>query len=370
MSRVVCALLILPGLLAASVGTSGAALEFRTDHERAYFTLDGPQSVAGLSPLRVPGPLEGDFRLHATGSGLAPQTGVLSVELGTGGPRIVGFGRESLRECAFRGAVFPGLVQHGRGERGRAAFLASGATAGLAAALWIHLDIVKGEDRAADLRSRGRLLSAADPDGAEALFLQASRKSRDVNHLRDRRILALVSTATVWGVGFTDATLFRRPFRVTRSRADGLVLRAENAGRAGTLARSLLFPGLGHDFAGRGRRGLAATMGAVGAGGYLLASMDSKNRATQQRVWLEKRIEESTNGHLLSGDLAEARFEESKKATERNRAAWLLAGWWALSALDSIWSPELGAPAGGHSNMSGAFSVDPVLAEVSWKVGF
>jgi hypothetical protein len=315
----------------------GPAVEFRTNVPWARLALDGDQSVSGVAPLSVPGPLEGDFWLSASGPGLELQRGRVHLTLDETGSRITSYGSLPLRQTLLRSLTYPGLAQMRARQRTKGAVLATAATAGVGMALWAHNDFRGARDEGEALRLR--LENAVDPaeiDSLEEVVRAAGARER---HLQNRRDLFINATGVLWGVSLIDALVFAPRLRVSEADEASLVVGLRRRGRGAALLRSVVFPGLGQEYNGDSGKALWVGIGGVLAGTYYLWRADDYNRAdarvdaARARVTMDDTPE---NRARLDGQLAD--LDDADR--EKSLATWVAVGYWGASLLDTLLSFE------------------------------
>jgi hypothetical protein len=346
----------------------GAALEFRANVPWARVVLEGEPSVAGLSPLRVPGPLAGNLWLYASGPGLEEQRGKVHVVLDENGSRIASYGAQPFRQTLTRAALYPGLAQLLRRERTEGITMATAATGALAFSLWAHNDYRDALGR----RESAEAAVGAAPDSTLPAARETLRDAREEEgHLRDRRDLALGVAGAVWGVSLIDALLFRPRFDVSEADEASLTVSLRRKSRGQAVARSLIFPGLGQEYNGHRRKAFWVAAGTMAAGAYTVWRQDDLARAEAELRQAEARFaqtdtpEDQARRDAAEGDAGDAR-------NERDTALKVLAGVWGLSLLDTALSfeePWGDIPVGGEQS-SLRWTVDPARGRVAGELRF
>jgi hypothetical protein len=346
----------------------GPALEFRANVPWARVVLEGDPSVAGVSPLRVPGPLAGNLWLYVAGPGLEEQRGKVRVVLDENGSHIASYGPLPFRQTVTRAVLYPGFAQMQAQERTKGLTMAAAATAGLALSLWAHDDYRGALDR----RESGEADVAAAPDSTLPAAREALRGDRaEEGHLRDRRDLLLGATAAVWGVSLIDAMVFRPRFDVTEADETSLTVSLRRKSRGQAVARSLFFPGLGQAYNGQRRKGFWVALGGLAAGGYLVWRMDDVARAEAQLRQAQARLAElDTPENAVSRDRSLSDVDNTRN--ERDTAFKILAGYWGLSLFDSALSFEepWGTVPVGAEQSSLRWRIDPARGVVAGELRF
>jgi len=346
------------------------AIEFRTNVPWVRLVLGGRQSVAGRSPLRVPGPLIGNHWLEANGPGVETQRGRVRFSLDDTGARVFSYGGVRLRESFVRSVVFPGLAQIRTRQEHKGAALAGLAAGGIGLAIWADRDLGSAEDAVVTLS--GRVAAAADPDTVAVLTESLYDASAKEAHLRKRRDLMIKATGAVWAVGMIDALLLRPRFDVSDVDEGSLTLRLRTRTRVRAVARSLVFPGLGQEY--NGDRGKAMW---VGAGGILAASYLVLR---QDEVYREEAGLEQAVARLAADPGPEATAQRDGRLRDlddarsaRDLAMWVAAATWGISLLDAALSfqePWGDVPVEGTSTGAVGMVVDPLHGALAARVRF
>jgi hypothetical protein len=335
-ASVLAALAGLSDAHAQGLRREGRALEFRTDLPWAILALEGDEDIVGVSPLRVPGPLAGDFWLRAGGAGVETERGRVRVELDEAGSRLESWGSIPLRETLMRGLLFPGYAQHRYGEKGKGAFLLVSGLTGLGLTTWAQLEFWDEEDALVELEQR----FAATGVGAEreALQEQLGDAREEKTAAADRRMLFLGATAAVWGVSLLDAVAFSPDFHVSGADESTLALALHRKTRLDAMLRSTLFPGLGQAYNGRRNKAVLVGLAAASAGAWLLHEQDAYNGAVSdfRKVRARYEGEASIDERAALLNQQKALYDEVEDAgTDRDVALAILTGVWALSLLDT-----------------------------------
>jgi hypothetical protein len=353
---------------AAVAVEEGPALEFRANVPWARVVLEGDPSVAGRSPLRVPGPLAGSLWLYAAGPGLEEQRGKVHIVLDENGSHIASYGALRFGPTMMRALLYPGFAQWQAQERSKAKTMIFAATTGLAFSLWAHDDYRGALDR----RESAEADLAAAPDSTLPAVRESLRGARaEEGHLRDRRDLALAATGVVWGVSLVDAVLFRPRFDVTEADETSLTVSLRRKWRGQAIARSLFFPGLGQEYNGQRRKAFWVAMGGLAAGSYTAWRMDDVARAEARLRQAEDRLQElDTPENQALRDKSQGDVDQTRN--ERDTAFKILAGYWGLSLLDaalSFESPWGDVPVGSpHSSLH--WRVDPARGVLAGELRF
>ena len=119
--------LLIPAGALAQLEPSASGLEFETNLSESSLQLSGRETITGLAPLEVPGPLTGEYWLTAEAPRVAPQRGRVTIDLDETGSRIVAYGRPTFRERFIQGLVFPGYAQYRYQDPGKASFFGTAA---------------------------------------------------------------------------------------------------------------------------------------------------------------------------------------------------------------------------------------------------
>lgn len=365
------ALVVLPAPAAAQgIHTEGAALEFRTDLPWARIELLGEDKISGVSPLRVPGALEGDFWVRVSGYRVETQFGRLRVGLDDRGSRIVSYGRGSTSSTLLM-SLYPGLPQYMTEQKvkglvmGTAGFFSAGALAWAQTEVW-------DADRAVTEAQRG-VDTAEDAIEIERARTELAAVRESKTYAADRRNLTLLAAGYVWGVSLLDAVVFRPGFNVTQADEGSLGIEMKPIRRFDATVRSLVFPGLGQEYNGQGKKGFFLACGGIAMGSWLLRTQDRYNAAVSDYETEKIRYD----GAL---DLAEQNFRAANLDTlfddvterERNRniAAALTGAYWFANILDAAFN--FGSPWGEKEPRPSGFgmSVDPFQGTLAARVEF
>ena len=359
-------------LQAQSLFDEGRTLEFRADQPWTRLALQGPQDIDGVSPLRIPGALEGEFWLSGWGPGVERQLGRVRVRLDEGGPSIASYGARSFSERALYSVLYPGIVQYSSQQKGKGLLLGLGATAGLTATIWAQTELWNEEE---DVDSADRALASAVDEEARRdaeRLRQDQREERDF--AIDRRNIMMAATGAVWGLGLLDAFVFSPDFHVARADENAITLEMRRKTRFDAVARSLVFPGLGQEYNGEGRKAVWVTLGAVAGSAWLIhrqlefaeavMEYDQANNRFNNAITVDER-----NQFGLRRQQLYARVEDRER--DRNLAIGILGGYWALAALETAIS--FGDEWGGRQIREvGAVgvSINPARGEVAAQWGF
>jgi hypothetical protein len=347
----------------------GRALEFRTDLPWARLDLEGDEDVGGVSPLRVPGPLEGDFWLVAGGPGVETQRGRVRIELDEAGSRIESHGTIPFRESVMRAVLFPGYPQLRYGDRGKSRLMMFAALAGVGGAIWAETKVRDSESAISDLESAIALSGVASE--RERLTRALQDEIEDQAYRKNRRNLLLGATGTVWGVSFLDAVAFRPGFDVSQADASSMTLALSRKTRLDAMLRSAVFPGLGQAYNGRRTKAALVALAGIGAGAHYLWRQSEYNEAVAEFEKARSRFESSVSVDERTRLLAEqeALFGDVEdRGFERDVGLGLLGGVWFLSLVDT--ALDFGGEWGG-ARVAGNFgiSIEPsgaVCAQVAF----
>lgn len=346
------------------------ALEFRTNVPWARLVLSGRQSIAGRSPLRVPGPVLGDFWLDAHGPGVELQRGRVRFSLDETGSRVFSYGGVPFRQNLTRSVVFPGLSQFRTRQRAKGTLLATLGATGIGLTLWAQNDYRSAEDEAASLSDR--IAAETDPATVASLSESLRAASADAIRYRDRRNLALRATGVVWGVNLIDALVFTPRFQVQDVDQTSLTLSLRTRTRGRALFRSLVFPGLGQAYNGDHGKAIWVGAGGIAAASYLIWRQDDLDRADAGLVQAEARlaaIPDAENAARRDGRLRDV--EDARR--DRDHAVWIAAGYWGLSLLDTALSfqePWGDIPVEGTSTGTVGWAVDPRRGTLAARIRF
>jgi hypothetical protein len=345
------------------------ALEFRTNVPWARVVLAGRQSVAGRSPLRVPGPLLGKFWLESGGPGLERQRGRIRLSLDEAGSRVYSYGGIPPRQAFIRSVVLPGLAQARTRQERKGATLMTLAAGGVALTVWAHHDAGSAEDAAESLSDR--IDVETDPVVLAELTEGRYDALAEQEHREARRDLLLKATGAVWAVGFLDALAFRPRFHVQDADGESLTLSLRRATRGRAVLRSMVFPGLGQAYNGDDGKAIWVAGGAILAGSYLVWRQDDLEREEAELVQAEARLDDSPGPDAMLRRDGKLRDRDSARDA-RDVALWAAAGVWGLSLLDTALSfqePWGDIPVEGSAGTIG-WTADPVRGELAAVVRF
>lgn len=335
----IAALAVLAAASDASAQASrreGRALEFKTDLPWAVLTLEGDDEIHGVSPLRVPGPLVGDFWLSARGPGVETERGRVRVGLDEAGARVESWGAIPFRETFMRSLLFPGYPQARYHERGKSRLLLLGGLAGLGFTGWAQWEFWQREDDVTELEQRiASSTSESERDALRREFLDAQEEK---SFAADRRLLFAGATGAVWGVSILDAVAFSPDFHVSAADEAGLSLGLRRKTRLDAMLRGVVFPGLGQAYNGRTNKAVVAALAAGAAGAWVVHEQDDYNRAAADFRKVRSRYENASSVAERTALLSEqqALFADvSDRESDRDLAVMLLAGVWGLSLLDT-----------------------------------
>jgi TM2 domain-containing membrane protein YozV len=355
---------------ALDVTVEKPALEFRTNGPWARLALRGRQSIAGRSPLRVPGPLLGDFWLEASGPGVELQRGRVRFSLDDTGSRVFSYGGTPLRTSLARGVVFPGLSQLRSRQPVKGGTLAGLAAAGIGLALWANDDLGSARDAAQTLGDR--IAATIDPDTL-AVVTEAFYDARaEESHFRRRRDLMVKATGVVWAVGLIDAVAFSPRFQVRDADETSVTLSLRTRTRARALARSLVFPGLGQEYNGDRGKALWVGGGGILAASYLVFRQDELEREEAGLTQAGVRLMDSPGPAALAQRDGRLRDVEDARSA-RDVALWVAGGVWGLAMLDTALSfqePWGDIPVEGTSTGTVGWTVDPLRGALAARLRF
>lgn len=315
----------------------GRALEFKTDLPWAVLALQGDDDIHGVSPLRVPGPLVGDFWLSASGSGVETERGRVRVGLDEAGSRVESWGAIPFRETLMRSLLFPGYPQARYRERGKSRLMVLGGLVGLGLTGWAQWEFWERDDDVAALE-QGIAASTSEAERA-ALRRDLSDAQEEKSFAGDRRLLFAGATGVVWGVSLLDAVAFAPDFHVSAADEAGISLALRRKTRLDAVLRGVVFPGLGQAYNGRTNKAVVAALAAGGAGAWLLHEQDDYNRAVADFRKVRSRYDAATSVAERTALLSEqqALFDDvTDRESDRDLALKLLAGVWGLSLLDTV----------------------------------
>ncbi|MFN8179563.1 MAG: DUF5683 domain-containing protein [bacterium] len=333
---------------AQAVHREGRALEFRSDLAWARLTLRGDDDIIGLSPLRVPGPLVGDFWLVADGPGVERQRGRVRVGLDEAGSRLESYGSPTFHEKLMRSVVFPGYAQLRSGDHAKGALLAVAGAGGVAAAAWAQSKFWDADD--AVTQAQAAVAAAGSASERQARRLAFSDAQEAKTYASNRRNLYLGAAATAWGIGALDALAFGPSFHVTQADEAGLTLALHKKSRKSAMIRGIIFPGLGQEYNGRPRKAFVLASAGIGLGVWYLKAQDDFNQAVSDFERVRQRFEASTSVEERTALLAQeqSRFADvDSRERSKNVAMDSLAGLWILSLVDA--AIDFGGGWGGDS---------------------
>ncbi|HMB71662.1 MAG TPA: DUF5683 domain-containing protein [bacterium] len=349
------------------------AIEFRTNVPWARMVLAGKQSIAGRSPLRVPGPLIGNYWLEASGTGLERQRGRVRFALNEEGSRVYSFGAIPFRQNFTRSIVFPGYSQYSFGQTVKGVGMAGLAAGGIGLAIWANGDMNSARDAMGTLADR--LDVTSDPDTAAVTREMLYDASAEAKHLEKRRDLMIKATGTVWAIGMIDALLFTPRFDARDVDEGSVTLTLRTGTRARAMIRSLVFPGLGQEYNGDHKKAFLAGTGGVLAASYLLWRQDE--------VYREEAGLEQAEARLASNPTAESTAQRDGRLRDlddargvRDWALRIAVGYWALSLLDTAltfnepWGEVPVAPSEDSAPATVGWAVDPLRGALAARVRF
>jgi hypothetical protein len=333
---------------AQAVHREGRALEFRSDLAWARLSLHGDNDVVGLSPLRVPGPLVGDFWLVADAPGVETQRGRVRVGLDEAGSRLESYGAPTFHEKLMRSVVFPGYAQIRAGDHAKGVLLAVAGAGGVTAAAWAQAKFWDAED--AVTKAQAAVTASGVASERESLRLDLLDAQEDKTYAANRRNLFLGAAGVAWGVGAFDALAFGPGFHVTQADEAGLTLALHKKSRKSAMLRAIVFPGLGQEYNGRPRKAFVLATAGIGLGVWYLKAQDDYNRSVSNFTRVRTRYEESTSVDERTALLAQQQrlfADVDHRQRSKGVAMDSLAGLWILSLVDS--AIDFGGAWGGAS---------------------
>lgn len=330
--------------------TEAKALEFRADLPYSRLSLEGAAKIKGLTPLRIPGPLNGDYWLEAEGGGIEKQRGRISIRLDEEGPRIVAQGPVTQSTSIRRALLFPGLAQAGFREHGRA-LLMSVSAIGSIIMVGATQDDLWEESEEKDAVENDLSL-ATTPEDRERLQADLREAEEEESLDRSRRNLYLLSTAAVWTISLVDAAFFKPEFNVSAANEATLALAMQEKTRGAAIARSLLFPGLGQQYNGQSEKAFAiASVGIFGCA-VLVAQQEDVLQSQSEFDQVSVRASNAPPGPERDALLNQAKLLAAERDVQADHRLWALIGlgtYWGLSLLDTALSfdePWGAAPVG------------------------
>lgn len=248
--------------------TEATRIEFRTDLPWTRLLLRGKSNIHGVSPLRVSGPISGDFWLEAEGRGVESERGRVSIRLDEQGSRIVGYGAIGAGAAVVRGLTFPGFAQYRSRDHGKAVLLAASSVGLLVSAGHEQGQVWNEEEQ----RLEAERLVDETTDAAALPIARAKLRAElaEESAARDKRNLYLTTAGAVWGASLLDAVLFRPGFHVALGEEANLSLEMKKKSLGKALARSVMFPGFGQMYAGQNTKGFLVGTGAILVGTLFL----------------------------------------------------------------------------------------------------
>jgi len=319
--------------------TEPKVLEFRADLPYSRLSLEGEANIKGLTPLRVPGPLNGDFWLEAEGRGVEKQRGRVSIRLDEEGPRIVAQGPVTTSTNVRRALLFPGLAQFGFREHGRGLLMATSAI-GTIVMVGVTQDELWEESEEKDA-IENQLTFATTPADRERLQNDLREAEEEESVARSRRNLYLYSTIGVWAISMADAALFSPNFEVSAANENTLQIAMQQKSRGGAIGRSLLFPGLGQQYNGQDEKAFA--IASVGIFGVAVALVQHEDvlQAESELDQITVRASNTPPGPERDALLERAKRQAAERDNQADHRLWALVGlgtYWGLSLLDTALS--------------------------------
>jgi len=361
-----------PAAAQTSLYTEGPTLEFRSEQPWATLELVGSERVQGVSPLRVPGPLSGNYWLLASGPGAEDQRGRVRIQLDEEGPRIASWGRPPAAETFLRATLYPGYAQIRALERTKGFTMVGTATASIAATAYGQSELWDAESRRDE--KRRALDEAGTAEERRLREAELSDAVAELAYAKDRRNLFLGVTAVCWGVSYLDALLFRPSFEVRRADEASVTLGVRSKTRLDAGLRSLVFPGLGQLYNGEPKKAGWLAVGGIGTGGWLVWRQDRYNESISELAKIDARIR-ATSSVPERSELEAIRAaqvgEVEDRHRERNVAALVMGGVWAVAIVDAVWAQE--ASWGGHRTRARGtlgWRADPVAGSLAADVRF
>ncbi|MCA9751464.1 MAG: hypothetical protein KC591_04685 [Gemmatimonadetes bacterium] len=339
--------------------TEGSALEFRTDLPWARLELLGHERIQGVSPLRIPGALDGDYWLRASGPGVETQMGRVRIRVDEQGTRILSYGRGPLRRSLLP-ALYPGLTQYLAEKRVKGLLFGLTAAGALGTAVVAQTELWDADsDLTAAERSFDDAANGNEQHDAQLLIDLAREKKTAA---ADRRSLALMSGAAIWGLSFIDSWILGPGFDVSQADEASLALEMRPRQRFDAVTRSILFPGLGQEYNGQSTKAFLLATGGIALGSWVFVTQDRYNQSVSD--YELERIRWAGAGSVAERMQREAELLRlfdtvDDRKRERKFAVTVAAGYWALNVIDAAFS--FGSPWGERSpRRSGfGFSVDP-----------
>lgn len=343
--------------------------------------LDGGERIVGPTPLLIPTPLDGRYRLSVVEPGFESPSGDVVFRSRGGGLTLDGYDRGLWLERPLRSALVPGLGQMHAGAPVRGwGFLV--ATIGLGiGTLAAESDFLDARDEVRRLNEGGDGAGTSEADVRRIARLEAVKEQDQA--YRTRNVWATAAVG-VWGLSVLDAAFFIPSFDLRLMKPDLLTIEAHQKTPAARALRSAFLPGLGQFYGGSPLRGtfyLGAEAAAVTiAVSAHLRYQDANDEALflRERARIEEQIGEPAAAEGTRGEYLAALGRRDDRYDLRNQALAAAGAVWFLSIVDALLFEESGAVKGNRADADNshgdgvrlAWRPAPNGARLSLLVGF
>ncbi len=335
-----------------------------------FVDLEGPTSLRGVTPVPLPGRLNGRYRVHVTLPGYEDRVG--SIELRSRDNRLTLLPDISaLRvERFFKSLLVPGSGQVS-GHRKTAGLIWGGASIGYGVTSLV-LDRRYQDQHDIYQEARGVLEEAAvsgEVSNEDLALLVDTVFSLEIesNAARRDRNLALYVTGGLWAANLIDAVFFHSGLDLNRGNDNVILIGMNRKTPLRRALRSALFPGMGQAYTGRNLRAVLYAGAALASGSAALHSHADFQEEGDRADILKRERNELQNASLLTPELAadldrrESRSADRRSEVYDRRNTWAIAtgAIWAASILDAVFLSEPSATAPGDPGPELGFLTTP-----------
>jgi hypothetical protein len=347
---------LLLAVLAALLASAATASSQETQVRSVLFTLDanppgtaialeGSERILGPTPLLIPAPISGTYRLSVIEPGFESARGRVVFTARDGGLALAEVDNGLSIQRAIRSTFVPGLGQISAGEtsRGWGYF---GTTLALAIGTIVaEADFLDERDKVRQLSGPGTGLSQEEADARTIARLAASN---DQDAAYRRRNAFAIATAAVWGLSIVDAAFFIPPFEARLMKPDLLTIEAHRKTATRRAIRSAVLPGLGQFYGGAPARGFVYLGAAAAASAVAVAAhLDYQEENDDAAFLLERLRIEERSGDPDAAARTRAEYRSTLGAQDdaydlRSQALAAAGAVWAVSILDALLFDEDG----------------------------
>jgi hypothetical protein len=350
--------LVLLGLVVAAGSSSARGVAVSSSPEGSAVEFVGPIRVSGVTPFELPEQHSGHFRVRLHKSGFETRVGWLELSSQSPSPRAIARTGVYMPEVATTLAGLAGPAKFVRGETQKGIILSITQGAAALGALEEERLAERYGDKYRRFESKYR--SAQSEEEAALYHTKLSRNYELARNARLARDAYLIAAAVPSLYGLVENLLLDRGSGLVSAGANGLAFRLRPVSTPSAMLRGVLFPGMGHIYAGHKSMGTFWSASVVSAAGAALIAQrhyrDCQVDYSEALSQYEKASTEEAAKRAREG--LEEKFEALDNASQTRRVLRGLAlGLWALSILDAARASTI-APAETELVPGKSFSMD------------